>query len=212
MVSVLLPAFVHQEMLVERSSTCDSFDAVGLTSPTAVTPRRLDFGSPAVVTWHCNNVASDHVWYPCFSTRLYIFARIIHRSLQHHRAPTGSAVTRISQRNRRTKLQPCKNRPKWTRAKLNQQYHNSHGSFFTTGKKWQLKCLINLNSLGGVVISGWTCCARRDIQPNTLIHHWSNYKERKRQYSAMRRAIFKEATPELIAKFSLSSDKERLLT
>ena len=36
-------------------------------------------------------------------------------------------------------------------------------------------------------------------------------EERKRQYSAMRRAIFREASPELVAKFTLSSDKERLL-
>lgn len=36
-------------------------------------------------------------------------------------------------------------------------------------------------------------------------------EERKCQYSAMRRAIFREATPELVAKFTLSSDKERFL-
>lgn len=34
-------------------------------------------------------------------------------------------------------------------------------------------------------------------------------EERKRQYSAMRRAIFKDARPELVAKFSLASDAER---
>ncbi|CAL1154670.1 unnamed protein product [Cladocopium goreaui] len=33
--------------------------------------------------------------------------------------------------------------------------------------------------------------------------------ERKRQYAALRRAIIKEASPELVAKFSLASDKER---
>lgn len=36
-------------------------------------------------------------------------------------------------------------------------------------------------------------------------------QERKRQYSAMRRAIFKEANAELVAKFSLANDKERFL-
>ena len=34
-------------------------------------------------------------------------------------------------------------------------------------------------------------------------------KERKRQYSALRRAIHKEAPPALVAKFSLCNDKER---
>ena len=37
------------------------------------------------------------------------------------------------------------------------------------------------------------------------------YSERKRQYSALRRAIIKDANPALIAKFSLASDGERLL-
>ncbi|CAL1141573.1 unnamed protein product [Cladocopium goreaui] len=36
-----------------------------------------------------------------------------------------------------------------------------------------------------------------------------DYKERKRQYAALRRAIVKEAAPELVAKFSLATDKER---
>ncbi|CAL1148369.1 unnamed protein product, partial [Cladocopium goreaui] len=35
------------------------------------------------------------------------------------------------------------------------------------------------------------------------------YDERKRQYAAMRRAIYKDAKPELVAKFSLANDKER---
>ena len=37
------------------------------------------------------------------------------------------------------------------------------------------------------------------------------YSERKRQYSALRRAIIKDANPALVAKFSLASDGERLL-
>ena len=35
--------------------------------------------------------------------------------------------------------------------------------------------------------------------------------ERKRQYAAMRRAIYKEASPALLAKFNLCPDAERLL-
>ena len=35
--------------------------------------------------------------------------------------------------------------------------------------------------------------------------------ERKRQYSALRRAIYKDASPALVAKFSLATDVERLL-
>ena len=35
--------------------------------------------------------------------------------------------------------------------------------------------------------------------------------ERKRQYSALRRAIYKDASPALVAKFSLATDGERLL-
>ena len=35
--------------------------------------------------------------------------------------------------------------------------------------------------------------------------------ERKRQYSALRRAIHKDANPALVAKFSLASDTERSL-
>lgn len=35
--------------------------------------------------------------------------------------------------------------------------------------------------------------------------------ERKRQYSALRRAIIKDANPALVAKFSLASDAERPL-
>ena len=33
--------------------------------------------------------------------------------------------------------------------------------------------------------------------------------ERKRQYSALRRAILKEASPQLVAKFTFCSDRER---
>lgn len=36
-------------------------------------------------------------------------------------------------------------------------------------------------------------------------------EERKRQYSALRRAVVREAKPELVAKFSLATDRERLL-
>ncbi len=35
--------------------------------------------------------------------------------------------------------------------------------------------------------------------------------ERKRQYSALRRAIYKDASPALVAKFSLATDAERFL-
>ena len=34
-------------------------------------------------------------------------------------------------------------------------------------------------------------------------------KERKRQYSALRRAVYREAPPALVAKFSLANDGER---
>ena len=37
------------------------------------------------------------------------------------------------------------------------------------------------------------------------------YAERKRQYAAMRRAIYKSAEPALLAKFQLSNDVERCL-
>ena len=38
-----------------------------------------------------------------------------------------------------------------------------------------------------------------------------DYTERKRQYAAMRRAIYKSAEPALLAKFQLSNDVERRL-
>lgn len=36
-------------------------------------------------------------------------------------------------------------------------------------------------------------------------------QERKRQYAALRRAVYREAPPALVAKFSLASDGERFL-
>ena len=37
------------------------------------------------------------------------------------------------------------------------------------------------------------------------------YEERKRQYAALRRAIHRDASPALLAKFSLANDGERFL-
>ena len=36
------------------------------------------------------------------------------------------------------------------------------------------------------------------------------YNERKRQYAALRRAVYADASPELVAKYKLSNDSERL--
>ena len=44
-----------------------------------------------------------------------------------------------------------------------------------------------------------------------IIPHPNTLEERKRQYAAMRRAIFRDAAPELVAKFTLCSDRERFL-
>lgn len=40
---------------------------------------------------------------------------------------------------------------------------------------------------------------------------YKSLEERKRQYEALRRAIYRDAPPELIAKYSMSTDMERSL-
>ena len=52
---------------------------------------------------------------------------------------------------------------------------------------------------------------KHQIKNELFLNHINPAQERKRQYAAMRRAIYREAKPELVAKFSLATDKERLL-
>lgn len=55
------------------------------------------------------------------------------------------------------------------------------------------------------------CILLTVINKQILVCGYTHLQERKRQYSAMRRAIFRDASPELVAKFTLCGDKERSL-
>ena len=66
----------------------------------------------------------------------------------------------------------------------------------TSGKKQRMT---NLSDEQKLELAAMTSAS--DMEPG----------ERKRQYSALRRAIYKDASPALVAKFSLAADGERLL-
>ena len=71
---------------MERTSTCASFDAVALASPTSIVPRQLDFESPSV---------TRHILFLIFFGIQHFFYNVFFKQ-KTNKVPTSESSTPLS--------------------------------------------------------------------------------------------------------------------